>query len=316
MKDVHQLSSAPRRESTSGQAPNALEATGLSKQYRKAWALRNASFAVPAGRVAALVGPNGSGKTTLLNMVVGLLSPTSGEVRVFGETVRQDAEVLSRVAFLAQDKPLYDSFTVAEMLKFGRVMNPRWDDEMARRRLDELGIPLKRNVSRLSGGQQTQVGLTVAVAKRPHLLVLDEPLADLDPVARHEVTTSLMAAVAETAMTVLLSSHVVPDLVDTCDWLVVLNGGRVQVSGDIDDLLASHRMVVGPADGAETVAGRLPVAARSTSGRQATLLLRGPASLPDPRWTERPVRLEDLVLTYLRDPDASALPAPSLIRAH
>lgn len=300
----------------SGQSPNALEATGLSKQYRKTWALRDSSVAVPAGRVAALVGPNGSGKTTLLNMVVGLLSPTSGEVRVFGEPVRQDAEVLSRVAFLAQDKPLYEGFTVAEMLKFGRVMNPRWDDDMARRRLDELGIPLKRKVSRLSGGQQTQVALTVAVAKRPHLLALDEPLADLDPVARHEVTTSLMAAVAETGMTVLLSSHVVPDLVGTCDWLVVLNGGRVQVSGDIDDLLSSHRMVVGPAEDADAVAQRLPVVARSTSGRQATLLLRGPAPLADPRWTERPVGLEDLVLTYLRDPDASALPAPSLIRAH
>jgi ABC-2 type transport system ATP-binding protein len=298
------------------QPQNALEAAGLGKQYRRAWALRDCSVAIPEGKVAALVGPNGAGKTTFLHMVVGLLAPTQGEVRVFGTPVAQDQEALRRVAFLAQDKPLYESFTVAEMLKFGRVMNPRWDDELAHRRIEELRIPLRRKVGKLSGGQQTQVALTLAVAKRPDLLVLDEPLADLDPLARHDVTTSLMTAVAETGMTVLLSSHVVPDLEGTCDWLVVLNGGRVQVSGDIDDLLTDHRLLVGPVEGADAIVDRLPVVARSSTGRQATLLVRGSGAVHDPRWTERAVGLEDLVLTYLRDPDAAALPRPSIVRAN
>ena len=295
---------------------NALEATGLGKQYRRTWALRECSVAVPAGRVAALVGPNGAGKTTFLHMIVGLLQPTRGSVRVFGTTVGRDGAALSRIAFLAQEKPLYDGFTVAEMMRFGRVMNPNWDDDLARCRLDELRIPLDRRVAKLSGGQQTQVALTLAIAKRPDLLVLDEPLADLDPLARHDVTSSLMAAVAETGMTVLLSSHVVPDLEGTCDWLVVLNGGRVQVSGDIDDLLSEHRLLTGPADSAETVAAQLPVVARSSTGRQATMLVRGAGAVPDQRWTERPLSLEDLVLTYLRDPDAAALPRPNIIRAN
>ncbi|MGC4808558.1 ABC transporter ATP-binding protein [Micromonospora sp. DT233] len=303
----------PARERPGG---NALEATGLGRQYGRTWVLRDVSVAVPAGRVAALVGPNGAGKTTFLHMIVGLLPPTRGAVRVFGTTVGRDGAALSRVAFLAQEKPLYEGFTVAEMMRFGRVMNPNWDDALARRRLDELRIPLDRRVAKLSGGQQTQVALTLAIAKRPDLLVLDEPLADLDPLARHDVTSGLMAAVAETGMTVLLSSHVVPDLKDTCDWLVVLNGGRVQVSGDIDDLLSEHRLLTGPADGAEAVAARLPVVTRSSIGRQATLLVRGAGAVPDRRWTERSLSLEDLVLTYLRDPDAAALPRPAIVPAN
>lgn len=286
----------------------ALEAVGLSKQYGRHQALRDCTVTIPAGRVAALVGPNGSGKTTFLHLVVGLSQPTSGEVAVFGGTVGRDARALTRVAFLAQEKPLYRSFRVREMLRFGRDLNPRWDGDLARRRLEELEIPLDRKVGRLSGGQQTQVALTLALAKRPSLLVLDEPLADLDPLARHDVTRHLMAAVAETGLTVLLSSHVVPDLADTCDWLVVLNRGRVQVSGDIDELLAGHHLLVGPADSADAVAAEHQVVTRHTAGRQTSLLVRGSGPAVDPRWTGRPVELEELVLTYLRDPDATALP--------
>ncbi|MEU8074908.1 ABC transporter ATP-binding protein [Catellatospora citrea] len=286
----------------------ALQAVHLSKSYGRNQALQDCTLTIPAGRVAALVGPNGSGKTTFLHLVVGLLQPTGGEVSVFGDTVGRDAQALTRVAFLAQDKPLYRNFRVREMLRFGRCLNPRWNGDLARQRLDELEIPLDRKVGRLSGGQQTQVALTLALAKRPSLLVLDEPLADLDPLARHDVTRHLMAAVAETGLTVLFSSHVVPDLKDTCDWLVVLNRGRLQVSGDIDELLASHHLLVGPADEADAVAARRQVVTRHTAGRQTSLLVRGAEPAVDPRWTARPVELEELVLTYLRDPAATALP--------
>ena len=279
--------------------------TGVGKRYRRNWALRECSVSVPAGRVVALVGPNGAGKTTLLHIIVGLLAPDEGNVTVLGRPAGT-RETLPRIAFLAQDKPLYDGFSVADMLRFGAHLNPRWDHEVATDRLASLDIPLDRKVGRLSGGQQAQVALTVALAKRPDLLVLDEPLANLDPLARHEVMRGLMAAVAESGMTVVLSSHVVSDLEDTCDWLVVLNRGRVQVSGDIDDLLATHRLLTGPAELADSL--RTSVVDDSRTDRQATLLVRAPDAPLDPRWTARGVGLEELVLAYLRRPDAAALP--------
>ncbi|MEU0485302.1 ABC transporter ATP-binding protein [Streptosporangium sp. NPDC006013] len=290
----------------------ALETEALGRRYRRTWALRDCSAVVPSGRVVALVGPNGAGKSTLLHMAVGLLAPTTGTVRVFGRPAHENLE---RIAFVAQGKPLYAGFSVAEMLTFGRRLNPRWDDAAARGRLAELDIPLDRRVGRLSGGQQTQVALTVALAKRPDLLVLDEPLADLDPLARQDVMRGLMAAVAETGLTVLLSSHVVSELEGTCDWLMVVNGGRIQVSGDIDELIAGHRLLTGPAEGADALTARLPVISRGGTGRQATLLVRDSTPLLDPRWTARPVNLEETVLAYLRAPDLAALPRPALTSA-
>ncbi|MFI6454415.1 ABC transporter ATP-binding protein [Streptosporangium amethystogenes] len=287
----------------------ALRTEGLGRRYRRTWALRDCSVALPSGRVIALVGPNGAGKSTLLHLAAGLLTPTTGTVRVFGRPVR---ESLERIAFVAQGKPLYSGFRVAEMLAFGRRLNPRWDDAAARGRLAELDIPFDRRIGRLSGGQRTQVALTVALAKRPDLLVMDEPLADLDPLARQDVMRGLMAAVAETGLTVLLSSHMVSELDGTCDWLTVVNKGRVQVSGDIDELVAGHRLLTGPAENADALAARLPVISRGGTGRQATLLVRDTAPLPDPRWTGRPVSLEETVLAYLRAPDLAALPRPTL----
>jgi ABC-2 type transport system ATP-binding protein len=281
----------------------ALRTTGLGVRRRRGWVLRDCSLAVPPGRVAALVGPNGAGKTTLMHTAVGLLTPTTGTVDVAGE-----------VAFMAQDKPLYDSFTVAETLTFGRRLNPGWDDAYAAARLAGLGIPQDRRVSGLSGGQQAQVALTVALARRPDLLVLDEPLANLDPLARHDVMRALMVEVADRPLTVLISSHVIADLREGCDWLVVLNGGRVQVSGDIDDLLAEHLVLTGPADLAGGSAGGARVVEASRTGRQARLLVRG-APVPDPRWSARPADLEELVMAYLRSPEAAALPAPTAVRA-
>jgi ABC-2 type transport system ATP-binding protein len=278
----------------------ALEAAGLGVRYRRSWALRGCSLSVPAGRVAALVGPNGAGKTTLMHAAVGLLRPALGSVRVQGE-----------VAFVAQDKPLYESFTVAETLVFGRRMNNRWDDQAALDRLSALGIPLDRKVGRLSGGQQAQVALTLALARQPDLLVLDEPLANLDPLARHDVMRTIMAEVAARELTVLLSSHVVSDLEETCDWLVVLNGGRLQVSGDIEELLEGHLVLTGPAELADGPAGGGPsgatVVSASRTGRQAVLVVKGTPVL-DPRWQARRPGLDELVMAYLRSPESAALP--------
>ncbi len=193
------------------------------------WGLRDCTLEVPAGAVAALVGPNGAGKTTLLEMIIGLLEPTEGQVSVFGQTSRAGtAETLARVGYVAQDHPLYRDFTVADMFHLGRAMNPGWDQQLAAARVDALGIPLKRKVRRLSSGQQAQVSLTMALAKRAQLLVLDEPLSSLDPIARLEFMRDLMASAADNALTFLISSHVVYELERFCDWLIVLAGGHVQ----------------------------------------------------------------------------------------
>lgn len=291
---------------------NVLETAGLGKRYHRRWVLRDCSLAVPSGRVAALVGPNGAGKTTLLHAVMGLVTPTVGEARILGAPPRTP-EVLSQVAFVAQDKPLYDTFRVGELLRMGRALNPAWDGAFATARLADLRIPLDRRAGKLSGGQQAQLALTLAMAKRPKLLLLDEPLANLDPLARAEVMGHLMSTVAEREMTVLLSSHVVADLADTCDWLIVLNDGGLQVAGDVEQLIARHQVLSGPVEAADALPKSIPVVSRRSVGRQTQLLVRTDQHLFDPRWTSRPVDLAELVLTYLREPDAAALPRPALV---
>jgi ABC-2 type transport system ATP-binding protein len=278
---------------------SALHTRGLSRRYgRRTWALRGCSLDLPPGRIIGLVGVNGAGKTTLLHLAIGLLRPTEGTVSVFGRPPGPAAGV----GFVAQDHPLYRWFTVAEMLHFGRSLNPAFDRAGAERRLRDLGIPLDRRTGRLSGGQQSQVALTLALAKRPRLLVLDEPVATLDPLARREFMRSLVDAVAERDLTVLISSHVVAELERVCDHLVLLHRGRVRLAGDVDDLLAEHRLLTGPrSDGAVELEG---VIAAVHGGRHSNVLVRQPAdAVPHPLWESRPVSLEDLVLAYLEHLD-------------
>jgi ABC-2 type transport system ATP-binding protein len=292
---------------------NAVETTGLGRRFGRTWALRDCSLALPEGRVIALVGPNGAGKSTLLNLMAGLLPPSEGVMRVYGEPRTDRPSALARVAYMAQDSALYPTFTVTDLLTFGRRLNPGWDGGWAAERLARLRVPTGVPAGRLSGGQRAQVALVLALAKRPRLLLLDEPLASLDPVARHDVMALLMEAVAEAGTTVLLSSHIIADLVDTCDWLVAINQGRVQLSGDIEDLLATHKLVTGPRE--TPLPPRLPVISRTVSGRQASLLARLNGHPLDPAWTVRDIGLDDLVLGYLRHAEASALPGPTALAA-
>ncbi|HEX8861135.1 MAG TPA: ABC transporter ATP-binding protein [Actinomycetes bacterium] len=288
----------------------ALETTGLGKRYRRTWALRDCTLAVPEGRVAALVGPNGAGKTTLLHLAVGLLGPTTGAIRLLGQP-SGGAGLLERVGFVAQDAPLYRDFTAADLLTLGRKLNRRFDDQLARERLRQLGIPLDRRVGSLSGGQHAQVALVLALAKRPELLLLDEPLASLDPLARREFLQTLMGSVAEQGATVVLSSHLLADLERVCDYLIVLSHARVQVLGAVDDLLEQHRLLIGPyREQPFPILGVEQVVRSSHTERQASLLVRTNGPINDPAWRVREVSLEDLVLAYLADPSAGTLPGP------
>ena len=290
---------------------NVVEASGLGKRYGGAWALRECTLAIPAGHVAALVGPNAAGKTTLLNLAVGLSEPSAGAVTVLGGRPAGSPAALDGIAFVAQDTPLYKNLSAADMVHLTRNLNRHFDQHYAETRMGELGIPLKRKAGRLSGGQQAQLALTVALARRPRLLVLDEPVAMLDPIARHDFMASVLTAAADDGMSVVLSSHVLAELERVADYLILLSRGRVQVAGDVDDLLTSHRMLTGPAAEAGRYAERPVVHARRAEA-QAHLLVRATPDDPvPPGWEAHPVSLEELTLAYLREPGAAALPGPA-----
>ncbi|HEU5244782.1 MAG TPA: ABC transporter ATP-binding protein [Gaiellaceae bacterium] len=278
----------------------ALETRGLGRRYGSQWALRDCTVEVPRGSVTALVGPNGSGKTTLLQLAVGLIRPTAGLVRVFGlDPQAEAAEALPHVGFLAQEHPLFAGFTVEEMLRVGRELNPIWDDEAAHSRIAELDLPLGKKVRSLSGGQRAQVALTLALAKRPQLLLLDEPVASLDPLARREFLQTVVEAVADRELTVVLSSHILAELERVCDHLAILAAGRTQLVGSIEEIVASHRLLTGPRDEAEDVARMHDVVRESHAERQTTMLVRANGHIYDSHWTVHELDLEEIVLAYL-----------------
>jgi ABC-2 type transport system ATP-binding protein len=278
----------------------ALRTDGLGKRFGSKWALRDCTLEIPAGSVTALVGPNGAGKTTLLQLAVGLREPSEGRVEVFGGSPRADAgAVLPRIGFVAQDHPLPSGFTVAETLKLGQKLNPTWDDEAARARVERLGLPFGQRVGKLSGGQQAQVALTLALAKRPDLLLLDEPVASLDPLARREFLNTVLEVVSESGITVLLSSHIVADLERVCDHLIILSQARTLLAGPIDEVVAGHRLLTGPRGEEDTVARMHTVIRATQTQRQTTLLVRAEGHVYDARWETHELDLEEIVLAYL-----------------
>jgi ABC-2 type transport system ATP-binding protein len=290
---------------------NVIEANDLGKRYGSTWAVRECTLAIPAGHVAALVGPNGAGKTTLLNLTVGLAAPTAGIVTVLGGRPAGSPAALDGIAFVAQDTPLYRNLTAADMLHLTGNLNRRFDQQYAQARLAELRIPRNRRAGKLSGGQQAQLALTLALARRPRLLVLDEPVAMLDPIARHDFMATVMAAVADDGMSVLLSSHALAELERVADYLILLSRGRVQVAGEVEDLLAGHRLLTGPAVAADRYSER-PVVHVRRAQAQAHLLVRATADDPvPPGFQAHPVSLEELAIAYLREPGAAALPGPT-----
>ena len=289
------------------QSRAAIETAHLGRRYGRRWALRDCTFSLPAGRVAALVGPNGAGKTTLLHLAVGLLAPSSGAVRIFGNAPRERPRaVLPRIGFVAQDHPLYGGFTVDDLLTMGRKLNPRWESDLALRRLRRLGIPLDQHAGKLSGGQQAQVALALALAKRPELVLLDEPLASLDPLARREFLRALTEAVAEQGLTVLLSSHIIGDLERVCDYLIILSASEVQISGDIAEILRAHAVLTGPRGGVAALAATHTVIDTLEGGLRTAVVVRTGGSLTAPNgWEARAATLEEIVLAYLGQPAAA-----------
>jgi ABC-2 type transport system ATP-binding protein len=276
-----------------------LSARRLGKRYGRRWALDQCDLDIPAGHVVGLVGPNGAGKTTLLHLAVGLLAPSAGSIEVLGHHPSDDPAQLARVGFVAQDTPTYARLSVEDHLAMGAHLNPGWDESLARQRIDELDLDPRQRAGTLSGGQRAQLALTLAVAKRPEFLVLDEPVASLDPLARREFLQSLMEVVVEHGVSVLLSSHLVADLERVCDYVVVLVSSRVQVAGEVDELLSMHHRLSGPKHDTARLPDDMHVIEESHTDRQSTLVVRCDGPVLDPSWTVENLSLEDLVLAYM-----------------
>jgi ABC-2 type transport system ATP-binding protein len=284
----------------------ALHASGLGKRYRQRWALSDCSLQIPEGRVTGLVGPNGAGKSTLLNLAVGLLTPDAGTVTVLDGQPGSGPAQLAQVGFVAQDTPVYAGLSVADHLRFGAHLNPGWDAGYAAARVGRLGLDPGQRAGKLSGGQRAQLALTLALAKRPRLLILDEPVASLDPLARREFLQDLMEAVAEHEVSIILSSHLVNDLERVCDYLVVLAASRVQIAGDVDALIASHHRLIGPRRDPGSLPSDQQVIQASHTDRQSTLIVQSRHPVLDPAWTVEQLNLEDLVLAYMSQASETA----------
>ena len=276
-----------------------LQAHALGKRYGQRQALADCTLEVPPGRVVGLVGPNGAGKTTLLKIACGMLAPTTGRIEVLGEQPAAGPAQLARVGYVAQDTPTYASLSVADHLKLGAKLNPRWDAKLAQARIDQLGLEPKQKAGKLSGGQRAQLALTVAVAKRPELLILDEPVASLDPLARRDFLRHLMESVAENDTSVILSSHLVSDLERVCDYLIVLVASRVLLTGETEDLLAQHHRIVCSRRQATDLPPELDVIWAEHTDRQSTFIVRSQTEVPAGYWSAQHLELEDLVLAYM-----------------
>ena len=287
-----------------------LQASGLGKRYGRRWALSDCTLAIPEGKVIGLVGPTGAGKTTLLHLAVGLLAPTSGTVEVLGGRPADGPVQLGRVGFVAQDTPTYAALSVTDHLHLGGWLNPRWDNDGAERRIERLGLDPHQRAGALSGGQRAQLALTMAIAKRPELLVLDEPVASLDPLARREFLQGLADVVVEHGVSVVLSSHLVADLERVCDYVVVLVASRVRMAGGIEELLASHHRVTGPRRDPASLPANSQVIEASHTDTQSTFIVRSEGPIVDQKWTIEPVGLEDLVLAYMGPAGGAERPPP------
>ncbi|HUC27576.1 MAG TPA: ABC transporter ATP-binding protein [Streptosporangiaceae bacterium] len=294
----------------------AIEASGLGKKYGRRWALSDCTLSIPVGRVVGLVGPNGAGKTTLLSLATGMLEPTTGTIRVLGGAPGSGPQQLARVGYVAQDTPTYAGLSVADHLRLGAHMNPGWDAGLATRRINQLGLVPDQKAGTLSGGQRAQLALTLAIAKRPELLILDEPIASLDPLARREFLQVLMETTAESQVSVIMSSHLVADLERIADYLVVLMSSRVQLAGEVDQLLASHQLLTGARRDPAALSPGQHIVTASHTDRQSTILVRSDAPVLDPSWTVSQIDLEDLVLAYmgLARTEAAGPAAPTAIK--
>ena len=286
---------------------NVLSTTNLEKSYKGKLALKNCTIDIPAGAVVALVGPNGAGKTTLLDIIAGLILPSHGEVRLFEKIEPGSPEALERIGFVAQNSPLNKNMKVITAVRITELLNITFDREYAFDRLDRLQISLKRRIGQLSGGQKSQVALTLALAGHPNLLLLDEPLSDLDPLAREQFLKDLMTNVAASDTSIIFSSHTISELEKVCDYLILIVRGEVKLCDSMERIIETHKMIA-CAPGELEHREDIEIIERKLDSRFATHLVRFNNPLSPTYLEAQPSRLEDIVLAYLRrDQEIGAL---------
>jgi ABC-2 type transport system ATP-binding protein len=290
-----------------------LRAQGLGKKYKRLWALTDCTLDIEPGHVTGLVGPNGAGKSTLLNIASGMLEPTTGTIEVCGGVPGSGPTQLAKVGYVAQNTPVYGGLSVEDHLRLGAHLNPNWDDDLAHKRVDRIGLDPKQPAGKLSGGQRAQLALTIGIAKRPELLLLDEPVAALDPLARREFLQDLMEAVAEHGLSVVMSSHLVTDLERVCDQMIVLVDSQVRIAGEVEELLATHHRLTGARRDVDTLPSDQHVISARHTDRQTSVVIRSEAPILDPSWTVGQLTLEDVVLEYMSKP-ATTRPALEVLR--
>jgi ABC-2 type transport system ATP-binding protein len=269
----------------SGATDAVLEARGLTKRYRRGvLALAGIDLELPAGGITALVGPNAAGKSTLIKTWVGFEKPTRGSVSVMGiDPWRDRSRALAKVGYVPQSPALYDGLSVDDHLDLAVQLRAGFDRAYAQQRLAQLDIPTGRGARSLSGGQQAQVALALALGTRAPILLLDEPLASLDPLARREFLHVVTDAVRGDGATALLSSHIVTDVEQACDRLIVLGIGRLLLQASVADALAEHTISLTERPDA--------VASFAAADGSRMSLVRGDG--------DRPATLEEVVLGYL-----------------
>jgi ABC-2 type transport system ATP-binding protein len=286
---------------------SSLDAWSLGKRFRREWGLRDCTLTIPEGAIVGLTGPNAAGKSTLLALATGLVAPSVGSLSVLGCDPLREPAVLAEVGFVAQNAPLYKSFTVGDTIEYARRTNVRWDAEIVADLLTRMDSQTK--VGTLSAGERARLALALVLGKRPQLLLLDEPFAGLDPLAGREFLQLLMDGVAETAATVVIASHVIADIERVCDHIVLLTGGGVRLEGNAEELLDSHRILMGPRRPLGAIRGVREIVRERHSGRQLTLLVLADGPIVDSSWTVDQVGLEELLLAYMAP---ERLPSPQL----
>ena len=276
-----------------------IEAKGLGKRYGRRHALTDCELSIPHGRVIGLVGPNGAGKSTLLQLACGLIKPSSGTISVLGSRPGTNAAQLARVGFVAQDTPVYASLSVADHLRMGARLNPAWDEQLARRRIAQIGLDPAQKAGRLSGGQRAQLALMIAVAKRPELLIFDEPAAALDPLARRGFLENLVEFIGDLGASAILSSHALSDVERVCDYLIVLADSRIQVAGDVAQLLENHYRLTASRNELDSLPPGFDVVHADHALQGSSLVIRTDGPPPRGLWQVEDIELEDLVLAYM-----------------
>ncbi|GAA3843005.1 MULTISPECIES: ABC transporter ATP-binding protein [Brevibacterium] len=298
-----------------------IEVSDLTKAYRTTTALDDVSLTIEEGTITGLLGRNGAGKTTLMSILTAQNFPTRGTVRVFGADPCENSRVLSRMCFIRENQRYPDDATARHAISTARLFFPRWDEELAADLVDEFRLPLKTAIKKLSRGQQSAIGVIIGLASRAEVTFFDEPYLGFDAVARQLFYDRLIADYAEVPRTIVLSSHLIAEVADLLENVIVLDQGRIIMDEPTETARARAFTIVGPAEAADFLTVGREVIHRETLGRVASVTVLGTLSPEDREFIVRegldltPVSLQQLIVRRTAGEDAVQPPLDQEIRS-